>query len=265
MEGVESNEIYLYIAAAIFCILSLAMGLIILHFIATKRYHQQEIQSNKKIFFSILETQERERSKIAKDLHDSIGSNLNIIFLYLQQLDTYATSDEVKDILKSLHDMVNKSITTARTIAHDLLPPTLEEFGFVEALKEMCMSYDALDKLNVNLQVEATKNKSYDKIIESNLFRICQELITNSIKHGKSKNIDIKISGPEDKIELDYIDDGKGFDLEQVRIGIGMNSIKRRIELLEGSFQYNSQLGSGFRALIGVSTNSKLSENFQYE
>ena len=149
---------------------------------------------------------------------------------------------------------IHNAIDTTRRIAHDLLPPTLEEFGLYEAIQELCDAYSSSGKLEVSMEADRTCVIE-DKKKELNLFRILQELISNSIKHGQAKKIEMNCGLNNGRLEITYKDNGKGFDSTQKRKskGLGMNSIDSRMKMIKGEWDYSSSVGNGMEAKIYLS------------
>ena len=147
--------------------------------------------------------------------------------------------------------IINEAIDTTRGIAHDLLPPVLEEFGLKQALIELVEKYERTDQLQIYLQVVNLPSLSTKSMIELNIFRIIQELVNNSIKHGKAKEISIILEKQDQEIKLYYKDKGKGFNTDDKFTngkGLGMKNIESRIQILKGKWCYESSPNQGFKA-----------------
>ncbi len=191
-----------------------------------------EIQHQQLLVNAVLTTQEEERIRIAQDLHDDISSKLNVISLnsYLLQNKKLSES-EVFDISNIIINYTQKAIESTRRIAHDLYPPVLQNFGLHAGIEELCLDVNTAKTVHV-----VYKNSvDFDLIpIEKHLhlFRIVQESINNSIRHGKAKNITIEFFSNGNKIKFKYSDDGIGFDLLNLQKakGLGMKNIESHVE-----------------------------------
>lgn len=250
MDGIQDQEIAILIAAGIVILLAMAIALIAFYGKAQRKILAEQLEAKERVIQGTIVAQEEERSRIAKDLHDDIGSKLNVIFLHTQRLkggkaDPQATVQEITDIL-------NTAIDTTRRISHELLPPTLQKFGLEEALKELCEGYAKTGFVRFDLRLNDLEHQVTDEMTSLNLFRVLQELIKNSMLHGQASNIMIQFLADEQGKRFQYKDDGKGFDKEaqQKRKGLGMNNVESRIKMIRGSWNYESAPGEGLKAEI---------------
>lgn len=210
--------------------------------------HQQEL------LHSTILTQEKERKRIAKDLHDEIGSKLNVIHLNMHRLKKHDDgSDTFRETISEVKSIINKTIDTTRRISHDLLPPILEEFGLVEGIKEFTESYNHSGLINIDFQYQISSETKLGKLVELNLFRIIQELTKNSIHHGAAKNIRINLNNSTQKLALSYHDDGKGFDPKKIqKKGLGLRNLESRVDMIGASYQLQSAPGKGVNVEISI-------------
>jgi signal transduction histidine kinase len=133
-----------------------------------------------------------------------------------------------------------------------LLPPTLDKFGLIEAVKELIESFQKSDSVNILLQVKQDEGRLAEKMTELNLFRIIQELISNSIKHGQAKQVLIDLWLGSEKIKLEYRDNGKGFDLDKLneKKGLGTQNMESRVKMIGGKMDIQSSDGKGILVRI---------------
>jgi len=209
------------------------------------------------LLHSVLTTQEAERKRIAKDLHDDIGSKLNVIRLNMHQLKKKAGENPaLVGNVEEVNELLGSTIQTTRRISHDLLPPTLENFGLMEAVKELKESINKGQPDFMQIELYDEINKPLDKTTALHLFRIIQELITNSLKYAEAKNLTLGLQLLPDQILLNYKDDGKGMELKnlQKRKGLGFKNIDSRLSLLGANINYESSPDNGFNANITLKT-----------
>jgi len=195
-----------------------------------------------------------ERKRIAKELHDDISSKLNVIHLNSNLLlDGGLSVKEYSEVVKSNINITNRTLQSARKIAHDLLPPILDKFGLQSAIEELADDYNTSKKVVVSYQLKYQKDY-LNKTKELHLFRILQELINNSIRHGKAKNINLVLETSNSKLYLNYSDDGVGFDTKksQLKKGLGLKNIESRVELLNGILKISSENKSGATFIIHI-------------
>jgi signal transduction histidine kinase len=205
------------------------------------------IKHKNELIDAILTTQEEERIRIAQDLHDDISSKLNVISLNSHLLQNKNLSEsEVFEISNNIINYTQNAIESSRRIAHDLYPPVLQNFGLHAGIEELCLDVSATKAVTITHHNDV----NFDLIpIEQHLhlFRIVQELINNSIRHGKAKNITINCIMNGEKINFKYTDDGIGFDLLNLQSnkGLGMKNIESRVNFLKTNLRINSSINQG--------------------
>lgn len=205
---------------------------------------------------SVILTQEEERKRIAQDLHDDISSKLNVVSLNTHLLNTPNLSEEeLAGITSNITDLTQKALENSRRIAHDLLPPVLEKFGLHAGIEELVAEFNSSKSVYVvyknNLEFDINE---IDK--QLHVFRILQELLNNSVKHGKASEISIEFKSINGQKTCFYSDNGIGFDLksENSQKGLGMKNIESRINFLNGIFSIKSDKNKG----VQINFNFKL-------
>lgn len=255
---ISIDQIIIGIIAGSLIMVSLALALIAYFGVSRKRIlqvknQQQEltIKYQSDLIQNNITTQEQERQRIAADLHDDIGSKLNVIKLYTHQLEkNHLSKDKKNQLIQDMQHTLQTTIETTRSISHRLIPPTLENFGLIAALEELQEDINQSNSIVVELTQKGAYNLT-DKNIELNLFRIIQELIQNSIKHGGNK-IDIKIIGNELDLIIQYADDGPGYDPMNIATqkGLGHQNILNRTDIIAAEFTNLSSIGGGAKYYI---------------
>jgi two-component system NarL family sensor kinase len=177
----------------------------------------------------LIEGQENERKRLAKELHDGLGPALTVLKLQIQSLDL--PKQEEKEFRKKIDDII-KDI---RRMSYDLMPQSLMDFG----VKKSLFHFLELVQNSTNLEIDFTYYEREDPLKLSSevnicLFRICQELTNNTIKHANASKIIITITEFENKVALYYLDDGIGFDLETIQKGAGIRNIQERVQTFDG-------------------------------
>lgn len=213
-----------------------------------------EIDYQKKLLQATILTQEKERERIAQDLHDDISSKLNIITLNSHLLTSADLSPaEVQEITGNIITTTGVVLESSRTIAHNLLPPILDKFGLHAAIDELCQqSSGGAIKIEYNNEI---KQRTFDAIpVEQHLhiFRILQELINNSLRHGKATRIMIVFNKDNNGCYCNYSDNGSGFDTRDTKkpAGLGMKNIESRVAMLEGKLRVESEINKGIHVTI---------------
>ena len=191
----------------------------------------------------MISEQEKERNRLANDLHDSLGQELNAINMYLNSLAIMDKNSpnfsKTLEVCKALSD---KSIESIREISFDIMPRSLREGGLIYALQGM------VSKLNTifNIQCFIT-DRAINIDLESQIliFRIIQEFINNSLKHNKGGQISLSLKIKRKIIYVSLLDKGFGFNMDEVKKGNGIHNIIMRLKLLKAEYQFNSELGIG--------------------
>jgi len=250
---IATNDILLFMTVGIGVILLLSLAFVLFFHFSQKSLQKQisenqalQIAHQNDLLKANIISQEKERKRIAKDLHDTIGSNLNVILLNIHHLK----KDLPPQTTESLSDVVgllNKTVETTRRISHDLLPPTLENFGLATALEEFCEQIQK--NTNIKLILEIGEQLDLPKTTALQLFRIIQELVSNSLKHSEAQQISIRLFLQNSLRHFQYQDDGKGFDATQIsqQKGLGMRNLESRFKLLEADWEMETGLGKGFK------------------
>ncbi|MBC8756546.1 sensor histidine kinase [Kordia sp. YSTF-M3] len=262
MESIfQENNFMTLMVIGILIMLAFAMAFVLFVNHSQKRLLKEQMRVQKlaykhqeELLHATILTQEKERHRIARDLHDEIGSKLNVIFLNVCRLKKYGKADEeIGAITTEVETVVNTTINSIRFISHELLPPTLEEFGLIETIRELQHSYNLIGDLQIDFTAEG-ENKIDDSLIELNLFRVLQELINNSIRHGKATEIDLKLSIEKEAITFSYQDNGIGFDSTNKahKKGLGMKNIESRLRIINATYEVNSSLKKGIQVVIEI-------------
>jgi PAS domain S-box-containing protein len=201
----------------------------------------------KMLIDTIIQTEEKEREKMAADLHDEVGPLLSSMKMYLNSLVESKDASKSLYITDQLQLLLKESITAVREISNDLSPHILNNYGLSAAVRATVETN--LQFIGVNLK-ENLENKRFSPNIEIIFYRIIRELINNTIKHASAKKIEISLFHSEDRMVLYYSDNGKGFDWQMVinstRKGLGLMNILSRVKSLNGHYSIQTSPGKGF-------------------
>ncbi|WP_316820999.1 PAS domain-containing protein [Pedobacter gandavensis] len=200
----------------------------------------------KEIFRTILGTQQEERKRIAENLHNGLGQLLYGVKLSLAKNMINHTSlsslDHLKE-LKQTDSLLSDAIKESRRLSHELMPTVLEDFGLKAALDDICNQFQIAIPIHT---VYTGLEKKLDKFLETAIYRVVQELMMNVLKHAKASKIKLVINANDEVIHIQIMDDGVGFEQEQViNKGIGLKAIRNKANLLNGCLAINSVLGQG--------------------
>lgn len=204
----------------------------------------EKLEKEKAIMEASLQVEEEQRSLIGRDLHDGVGQMLAYINLYINMLKYKGTYGP--DELTELQKTVGTTLEQVRTLSRNLAPPSIRDLGLRDAVIELIQSYSILKEPVINLSIYAASEEKKIKMDKKTvLYRVIQELINNTLKYAKAGTIEIKFLIKNKTITLQYKDNGKGFDPEKVKKGVGLNSISSRIRFHKGSMELTSAPGAG--------------------
>lgn len=195
--------------------------------------HQMDLIEN------AIQVEERARNRIARELHDDLGSKLGLLSINMQLFRQENINDEnQKQGLIKMEEILENSINTTRRISHELLPPVLDSFGLQAALEDLMIKVNTSTSLNLNISnVELLKFASTND--DLNLYRIVQELVNNTLKHSKASKAEFRIRRENEGLCVDYWDNGVGLNKEHLENsgGLGFKNIKSRTLMLKGDFE----------------------------
>jgi signal transduction histidine kinase/CheY-like chemotaxis protein len=201
-------------------------------------------EMDKRVFNAILETEEKERKRFSRDMHDGLGALLSTLKIYLNLFQKGNRSqEESESLLDEMKETINQAIATARTIANNIMPSMLMDYGLIKALVVFTESLEKTGAINVIFKYPEDL-VIHDEITQTHLYRIALELINNTLKHAEATEIEIKISQTRSRFIMEYCDNGKGFDFNANYMkeggSQGLKNIFSRISFLNGKGSYQT-------------------------
>lgn len=255
----NDSEVIKVIVYTFVAFLLMAFVLIMFFYFSRKKIIKQEIEKKnlelnyqKDLLNAVIITQEEERKRIAQDLHDDISSKLNIVSLNSHMLKAdNLTAAEMEEITSNIISLNTKALENSRRIAHDLLPPVLEKFGLNAGIAELAAEFNSSKAVQVDYESHVNFD-SIDRKKHLHIFRILQELMNNSLRHGKATEISIIFELLNGRTVCTYSDNGKGFDTksEKNQKGLGMKNIEGRIHFINGSLKITSAPKKGVQVVF---------------
>lgn len=206
---------------------------------------------------AVLQGEEKERSRLAKDLHDGLGGMLSgIKYSFNAMKGNLIMTPENAQAFERSMDMLDSSIKEMRRVAHNMMPEALVKFGLDAALKDFCNDINQSGALKISYQSIGMEDTDIHQTVAITVYRIVQELINNSIKHAAAKNVVVQLAKEDDHLNITVEDDGKGFDtvILQQAGGIGWINIQNRVEILKGKLDVQSSPGAGTSVFIELKT-----------
>ncbi|MBG6234047.1 signal transduction histidine kinase [Pedobacter sp. CAN_A7] len=224
-----------------------------------KEANNRERQFQQQLLEMTINTQEKERARIAEDLHNSLGQLLYGVKLNLDhiKLDNSGLQKHIAITIESTKDLLVECIKESRRISHDLMPSVLKDFGLQVAIEDICTQLSRTINFKCDFKGLDTKLPNY---LEKAIYRIVQELAMNLIKHADATKASLRLGIDQDDILVRVEDNGKGFNTSKIEIdeGIGIKSIKTKLHLLKGELDISSTPGKG--TVISIRLPSKLAE-----
>ncbi len=211
--------------------------------------------SSEKMIAAVLEAEDQERERMAKSLHDSLGQNLTVSVLNLDGLG-HEIGNLSKDLQKKYQtgmEFLNRAIDESRTIAHNLIPKGIDDFGLVLAVQSILDglkdSSETTFEFHDNLGEERLSSS-----VELALYRISQEAVNNIIKYSEAKHATIQLIKHPNEVIYTIEDDGRGFDMRKLdnKARFGLNSIQNRAKSISAHFELSSSLGRGTHLTIEI-------------
>lgn len=208
----------------------------------------EALAENKRLSQRHVQLQEEERRQLARELHDELGQSLNAI-----KLDAVAIRDhehappEVRGTAQEIVNVSSQVYDTVRSLMRQLRPVALDELGLAPAIQ---YSMDQWQRRHPEIRTEFHAEGDLEGLNENvniTVYRLVQECLTNVTKHAQAKGVQIRItrSSPGSALQVDITDDGRGFDIDQPRTGLGLIGLRERVQALGGEFSLETAPGSG--------------------
>ena len=225
-------------------------------FYTLSRAEREHRRSERRLMRAIIQTEERERRRFAKDLHDGLGPLLSTARMTLSALLQHERDDHSKQVLESASNVINEAVESIKEISNNLSPHVLTNFGLASAIKNFVFKVSQSKSINISFDTSLTDADRFDSNIETVMYRATCELINNTLKHAEASTIDISLEKVQRTLVIKYDDNGKGFDSEAAANaqtnGMGLSNIASQMNSINGVFVYNSAPNDGFHAIMKV-------------
>lgn len=223
-----------------------------------EKQFQEVIQQQKILSAQVVEAQEEERKRIARDMHDGIGQMLTALRFNLQSIDLNKL-DQSKQKLAEINDLATGLIRGVRIATFNLTPPELSDYGISPGLQKLASELNKLTGKQILFENRTQFSYRFDSITETNLYRITQEAVNNAIKYAESNYILITLSHSEELLSIVVDDDGKGFDPNSLKSktvedgsGMGISFMRERVNFINGRLFIHSGPEQGTRITINI-------------
>jgi PAS domain S-box-containing protein len=212
---------------------------------------EQEVRKEQELAEARLQAEDQQRYEIGQDLHDGVGQMLVYINMYIGMLKSKGTL--TKKELTALEKALQNTIDQVRTLSRLLAPPELKDIGLRESIRELINSCSVMKKPTFTLEIYSPQ-EDYNLNLSKKrmIYRVVQELLNNTFKHAEADHVTLTLHFDKKNFYLVYQDDGRGFDLQNIRKGIGLDSIQSRIKFHQGALEIKSELGKGSITSISI-------------
>lgn len=225
-------------------------------YIERLNHHRQ--MTDKRILTAVLRTEEKTRANFSKELHDGLGPLLSSAKISLSALASQEMDPSRKEIFDNTLYVVEEAVRSLREISNNLSPHVLADFGLARGIQNFIDRSSSLHNVKISFATNLKGNR-YDTDIEVIMYRVVCELITNSLKHSGCSDIRLSLSTSGEMLELQYSDNGKGFNPQAMMdCGMGLSNINSRINTLNGELNIVSAKGKGMRASVKVNVRGAL-------
>jgi signal transduction histidine kinase len=257
-EKVPYNINVIFIWMGLFTSICFAVGVLLIRkiFNFIKKVEQSRREAEKRVLNAIIQTEEKERKRFAKDLHDGLGPLLSTVKMSVSTLSVMDTDPARKAIIENAALVINESIKSIKEISNNLSPHILNNFGLASAIKDFTNKIES-KIIQINFESNAF-NKRFDESVEVVLYRVVCELINNTLKHANARMIDINFTLQHKTLILSYSDDGIGFNTTEIigenppARGMGYSNMVSRVNSIKGKMEVESSPDNGTKVLIRV-------------
>ncbi len=224
-------------------------------FYSLKKAEIDRLRTERRVLNAIINTEENERRRFAKDLHDGLGPILSTVKMSVSSLSDRINDLDGIDILNNTNHLVNEALNTIKEVSDNLSPHVLSNFGLASAISAFTTKINQTGTVEIDFKSNMeTRRLENDK--EVVIYRAACELINNAIRHSGASRIEIELNKHEKFVTLHFYDNGRGFDpssigKEDIK-GMGLSNIETRVKSVEGVFIIESTQGKGTSALIRV-------------
>ncbi|MBQ1254025.1 MAG: sensor histidine kinase [Alistipes sp.] len=238
----------------------ISVGVVLLDklIIYIERLNNHRQMTDKRILTAVLRTEEKTRANFSKELHDGLGPLLSSAKISLSALASQEMDPSRKEIFDNTLYVVEEAVRSLREISNNLSPHVLADFGLARGIQNFIDRSSSLHNVKISFATNLKGNR-YDTDIEVIMYRVVCELITNSLKHSDCSDIRLSLSTSGEMLELQYSDNGKGFNPQAMMdCGMGLSNINSRINTLNGELDIVSAKGKGMRASVKVNVRGAL-------
>ncbi|WP_048601414.1 sensor histidine kinase [Rubeoparvulum massiliense] len=192
--------------------------------------------------------QEAERKRLARELHDQIGQSVYSLYLGLEGIKPHITNEDYRKHLNKMVTIMERTLQDIKRLTKELRPQLIDNLGLEDALREAVTDWEQMYQVKIECHYQIPDHKRLNSEQELHLFRVIQEAVHNAVRHGKAKQLKIRVEAYQNQIFFEIMDNGEGFHMkEEQPKGLGIKHMTERIHMLDGEIKWISQPGGPTR------------------
>ncbi len=210
---------------------------------------KKQLENN--IFDTMIRSEEKERERYARELHDGLGPLLTTSMIYVSTIARETDGEPAKQYADRAYDLLQDATKTIQEISNNLSPLILKEYGIAQAVRSFIEKIR--EATEIKFSIHDTLSVRFSETLESTIYRILVELVNNSLKYSQAGSIDISFACDDSTVSIRYRDDGKGFEYDKaldIKGGFGLRNLENRIKKLGGTYSYRTAPGEGVQVTI---------------
>lgn len=199
----------------------------------------------------------KERNRISREIHDSVGHSLSTAMIQLSAMESIANKEGsmLRDMARSLREFINESFQDVKKAVSELKSDDYDNYRGVIRIQDLCKNFEKMSGVEVNITL-SKGNWTLSTKQSSHLYRITQEVLSNALRHGKSSKVKVIMNFIENEVVISFKDNGLGTDIIK-ESGFGLKNIRERVEEIGGTIDMNSEVGAGFFIKIVIPRESE--------
>lgn len=204
----------------------------------------------------MIEIQDTERQRVARDLHDEIGQSFTSLLVQLRMLEESPTLEAARSQARAVRELSGQVYDQIRSLARGLYPTVLDDLGLVEAVQRMAEDFESTHQIPVIVTARGFSGRRLNRKIEATAYRIVQESLTNCAKHARASEVEITLALERDTLTVTIDDNGRGFDADKIQsqpaATFGLASMRERAVLVDGSLTVRARPAGGTTVTLRI-------------
>ena len=216
-----------------------------------QQLQQAQIDHQKELLQVVIESQEKERTRVGRDLHDDVGAAISSLWLMIEMYKPANKDESYRQFIASSKSVIDKMLTDVRQISHNLSPATLTYYGLGVAIEEQVNLINQTGKLAIDFENDIEQElKQLPPAVATALYRVLEELMNNTMKHARATRAVISFVIEDNILTTTYSDNGIGMDAGLQNMGMGMQNIESRLTVINAVYMLETAPGKGFNIKI---------------